>query len=131
MLRSGILPSFLLATLVGALPAAAEEIACPEGTTLEEREQDGARDAWCARPDGVLHGPYRSWHANGQRRSETRYENGVEHGTLRAWHDRPLYLIAGMMNSNAAKDFLAPLAPLAAALYAVAIPGEANSFSAE
>ena len=49
---------------------------------------------------------------------------------LGAWRDRPLYLIAGMMNSKAAKDFLAPLAPLATALYAVAIPGEANSFSA-
>ncbi len=50
---------------------------------------------------------------------------------LGAWRDRPLYLVAGMMNSKAARDFLAPLAPMTAALYAVTIPGEANSFSAE
>ena len=49
---------------------------------------------------------------------------------LGAWRDRPLHLVAGMMNSKAAQDFLAPLAPLAAGLYTVAIPGEANSFTA-
>ncbi|MCR9219505.1 MAG: bifunctional folylpolyglutamate synthase/dihydrofolate synthase [Alphaproteobacteria bacterium] len=44
---------------------------------------------------------------------------------------RPLHLICGMLNSKAAADFLAPLAPHAASLTALAIPGEANSLSAE
>ena len=42
------------------------------------------------------------------------------------WHDRPLYLVAGMLNTKNAAGFLAPLAPHARALYAVTIPGEDN-----
>jgi dihydrofolate synthase/folylpolyglutamate synthase len=36
-----------------------------------------------------------------------------------------------MMNSKAVEEFLKPLAPLAQSLHSVAIPGEANSLSAE
>lgn len=46
------------------------------------------------------------------------------------WGDRPFWLICGMMNNKQAGLFLEPLAPLAAGLYAVAIPGEENAFSA-
>ena len=42
------------------------------------------------------------------------------------WSDRPLYLIVGMLNTKNSAGFLAPLAPLARALYAVTIPGEEN-----
>ena len=51
--------------------------------------------------------------------------------TLTAWRDRPIHLVYGMMNSKAAERFLAPLAPLAASLTAVSIPGEPGSLSAE
>ncbi len=44
---------------------------------------------------------------------------------------RPLHLVCGMLNSKAAAEFLAPLAPHAASLTAIAIPGEANSLSAD
>lgn len=44
---------------------------------------------------------------------------------------RPLYAICGMLNSKAAMDFLAPLAPHLQGFIAVEIPGEASSFSAE
>jgi len=47
------------------------------------------------------------------------------------WRDRPLHLVFGMLASHDAKAFLAPLAPLAASLSAVAIPGEPNALSAE
>ena len=43
---------------------------------------------------------------------------------------RPLHLVFGMLNTKAAQAFLAPLAPRAASLQAVAIPGEINSLSA-
>lgn len=43
---------------------------------------------------------------------------------------RGLHLVCGMLNSKAAADFLAPLAPHAASLTAIAIPGEPNSLSA-
>jgi dihydrofolate synthase/folylpolyglutamate synthase len=45
--------------------------------------------------------------------------------------DRPLHLIAGMLNTKEPDGFLAPLAPLAASAQCIAIPGEQASFSAE
>jgi dihydrofolate synthase/folylpolyglutamate synthase len=51
--------------------------------------------------------------------------------TLSGWSPRPLHLIYGMMNTKAAEDFLRPLGALASSLSAVAIPGEANSLTAE
>jgi dihydrofolate synthase/folylpolyglutamate synthase len=50
--------------------------------------------------------------------------------TVAGWDERPLHLIYGMLNTKAAADFLTPLAPYTAKLYAVAIPGEAASLSA-
>jgi len=47
------------------------------------------------------------------------------------WREMPLHLVAGMMNSKDAADFLRPLADQAADLQAVAIPGEQNSLSAD
>jgi dihydrofolate synthase/folylpolyglutamate synthase len=47
------------------------------------------------------------------------------------WRDRPLYLVVGMLNTKDAAGFLAPLAGRAAALRAVAIPGEVNALPAE
>jgi len=47
------------------------------------------------------------------------------------WGERPLDLVFGMLNTHDAKGFLAPFARLARSLGAVAIPGEANSLSAE
>jgi dihydrofolate synthase/folylpolyglutamate synthase len=47
-----------------------------------------------------------------------------------SWQDRPLRLVFGMLGTHDAQAFLRPLAPYAAALNAVAIPGEASSLSA-
>lgn len=44
---------------------------------------------------------------------------------------RPTHLVFGMLNSKAADAFLRPLAPRAASLQSIAIPGEPNSFTAE
>jgi len=46
------------------------------------------------------------------------------------WADRPLHIVAGMLNSKAAEDFLTPLMGRAASVSTIAIPGEENSFSA-
>jgi dihydrofolate synthase/folylpolyglutamate synthase len=48
-----------------------------------------------------------------------------------SWRDRPLDLVVGMLNSKDSHGFLAPLAAEVRALRTVAIPGEANSLSAE
>ena len=45
--------------------------------------------------------------------------------------DRPLDLVVGMLNTKTVEGFLAPLAPHVHRLVAVAIPGEANSLSAD
>jgi dihydrofolate synthase / folylpolyglutamate synthase len=47
------------------------------------------------------------------------------------WRDRPLSLVFGMLKTHDARAFLAPLAPHTAQLAAIAIPGEANSLSAD
>ncbi len=49
----------------------------------------------------------------------------------RAWREKPLHLVFGMLASHDARAFLAPLAPFAASLAAVAIPGEAGALPAE
>lgn len=47
------------------------------------------------------------------------------------WADRPLLAVFGMLNNKDVDGYFAPLAPHFAALRAVAIPGEANTLSAE
>jgi dihydrofolate synthase / folylpolyglutamate synthase len=47
------------------------------------------------------------------------------------WKDCPLHLVSGMMNSKEAGGFLAPLAGVAETTACIAIPNEANSFSAK
>lgn len=44
--------------------------------------------------------------------------------------ERPTYLICGMLNTKDARGFMAPLTPAIAGLYAVSIPGEANTLPA-
>ncbi|MEQ9560225.1 MAG: folylpolyglutamate synthase/dihydrofolate synthase family protein [Rhodospirillales bacterium] len=47
------------------------------------------------------------------------------------WGEKPLHLICGMINSKDPGTFLAALAPVAASLTGVAIPGEINTLSAD
>ena len=49
----------------------------------------------------------------------------------RSWSDKPLYLAVGMLNTKDSLGFVDPLADLVDGGAAVAIPGEANSLSAE
>lgn len=51
-----------------------------------------------------------------------------------AWRvqdDKPFFVIYGMLASKNANEFLTPLAPYIAGLYALAIPGEAKSMTTE
>jgi dihydrofolate synthase/folylpolyglutamate synthase len=47
------------------------------------------------------------------------------------WNDRPLHLIAGMLTTKAAEDFLVHLAPYAASFHAVPVPGHAAAYTPE
>ena len=46
------------------------------------------------------------------------------------WHDRPLHIVYGMMRTKAVEAYLRLLAPSAASLSAVPIPGEAGALDA-
>jgi dihydrofolate synthase/folylpolyglutamate synthase len=72
-------------------------------------------------------GPWELWLDGGHNEAAA----GMLARTLADWRDRPIHLVYGMMNSKVAERFLAPLAPLAASLTAVTIPGEAGALSAE
>lgn len=51
--------------------------------------------------------------------------------TLASLPTRPTYIICGMLRSKDARGFLRPLSPVASRLYAVSIPGETATLSAE
>ena len=115
-------------------------IACLEG--LETSRLDAAalarglgRIEWPARLQRLTRGPLVSllpagselWLDGGHNRA-----GGEVLGAHAAtWRDRPLHLVFGMLNTHDAGGFLAPLAAHAGSVAAVAIPGEANSLSAE
>jgi len=50
---------------------------------------------------------------------------------LSHWTDRPTHLIVGALNTRNPADFLGPVAPYAASVQGVAIPGAENSHTAE
>jgi dihydrofolate synthase / folylpolyglutamate synthase len=52
-------------------------------------------------------------------------------GVAKAWRDKKLKLVFGMLKTHDAEAFLKSLAPYAARLEAIAIPGELNSLTAE
>ena len=54
----------------------------------------------------------------------------ADHASIN-WRDRPLHIIVGMMKSKDTRDFICSLAKVSVAACTVAIPGEANSHTAE
>ena len=51
--------------------------------------------------------------------------------TLSRWPPRPLHLVVGMMNGKDCRNYLERLAPLSPQVRGIAIPGEANSLTAD
>ena len=50
---------------------------------------------------------------------------------LRGWHDRPIHLIVGMKRTKDAGDFLRPLLPMAASVWAVQEPQQHDALTVE
>ncbi len=90
---------------------------------------------WPARLQRLTHGPlvettppgWELWLDGGHNPSA----GAVLADFVAGWGDRPLYLVVGMLNTKDAAGFLRPLAPYAAALAGVTIPGEQNPHHAE
>jgi dihydrofolate synthase/folylpolyglutamate synthase len=97
-----------------------------------------ARVEWPARMQRLTRGPLAEIVARNSPGSELWLDGGHNPGAgevlgeaAKRWSDRPLHLVFGMLNTKDGKGFLKPLAPFAANLRAVAIPGEAASLTAE
>jgi len=99
--------------------------------------QEGLRRArWPARLQRLTHGPLPALLPAGW---ELWLDGGHNPGAGQAlaqhvasqWRDKPLDLLVGMLNTKDSQGFVDPIAPYARGGAAVAIPGEANSLSAE
>ena len=77
MMRIGSLLALLLLGLAGCHRGAAD---CPSDTQLHGNKPPAGQLQWCARPDGVKHGPWREWHANGNQKSAGTYVDGKMEG---------------------------------------------------
>ena len=65
---------------------------CPEGTALrEERLEDNSRRQWCERSlpnkEPEKHGPFVTWHPNGNMAGLGSFFEGEEHGPFTLWYE--------------------------------------------
>ncbi len=60
---------------------------CPEGAELRGAPPPHGLEFYCS-ADGLRHGPYRSWSADGGLILTGVYERGEKHGDFIGWHER-------------------------------------------
>ena len=77
MMRIGAVVAVLLLAVVGCHRGPSE---CPGGAQLRGKKPPDGQLAWCTRSDGVKHGPWREWHANGNPKSVGAYDDGKMEG---------------------------------------------------
>ena len=63
----------------------AQELVCPEGSSLKGAAPSAGVELYCAKNDGVFHGPYQRWYENGQLMLKQNYKNGKAHGEQKSW----------------------------------------------
>jgi len=134
--------TYPLPGLAGAFQAVNAGVALACAECLDEFALDQparaaglARAAWPARLQRLRTGPLPALLAPGWELWLDGGHNAAAGEALakvaRGWRDRPLHLVYGMLNTKAARDFVRPLAPLAASLHAVTIPGVEAALTAE
>lgn len=92
------------------------------------------RAEWPARMQRLRHGPLVNTLPNGTLWLDGGHNPAAGQAiaaTLKAQGDRPLWMICGMLNTKDVTGFMQPLAPHARQLFAVSIPGEAATLSAQ
>lgn len=103
------------------------ECILPGGISLDDAARGVAQSVWPGRLQCLQQGGVEIWLDGGH--------NPGAGEVLAAWaaahRDKPLYLVCGMVQGKDSVGFLRPLSPYAAKLYAIAIPGEALSQTAE
>lgn len=68
--------------------------ACPEGTTLMDKDGTDGKQSFCALSNGVRHGPWIAYWPNGKVREVGPYVAGFRNGTFTTWNSR------GKLNSR-------------------------------
>jgi len=69
---------------------------CAEGTEPASAATPSGRERWCRRrADGMRHGPYLAWHANGRTQAEGAFADGREHGRWTRWYANGRRLLEG------------------------------------
>jgi len=69
---------------------------CVEGTEAVSAATPSGRERGCRRrADGVRHGPYLAWHANGRTQAEGAFADGREHGRWTRWYANGRRLLEG------------------------------------
>ena len=68
--------------------------ACPEGTTLTDKDGTDGKQSFCALANGVRHGPWIAYWPNGKVREIGPYVAGFRNGTFTTWNSR------GKLNSR-------------------------------
>jgi antitoxin component YwqK of YwqJK toxin-antitoxin module len=84
MARAGTFLAIVCVGLVGCHRGPAD---CPGGAQLQGKKPPAGQLQWCARPDGVKHGPWREWHANGNTKSAGSYVDGKMEGTWQTFFE--------------------------------------------
>jgi formylglycine-generating enzyme required for sulfatase activity len=59
---------------------------CPANASLVGAGPPAGTAIWCARPDGVRHGTFRSWYASGSPRMKGQYIDGMRDGDWTVWN---------------------------------------------
>jgi hypothetical protein len=91
MIIGAALACSLLALIAATpLPASAQSITCPPGSTRGGTENEAGKFHWCeqATPAGpVRQGPMVGFHPNGRRSFELNFVDGAPRGAIRAWYE--------------------------------------------
>jgi antitoxin component YwqK of YwqJK toxin-antitoxin module len=84
MIRTGAVLAVVCFGVVGCQRSSGD---CPSGSQLQGKKPPAGQLEWCARADGVKHGPWREWAANGIPKSAGDYVDGKMEGKWQTFHE--------------------------------------------
>jgi antitoxin component YwqK of YwqJK toxin-antitoxin module len=84
MIRIGCMLALLSAGAAGCRRGSAD---CPGSAELQGKKPPAGFVQWCARADGVKHGPWHEWNADGSPKSSGSYADGKMEGKWQTFHE--------------------------------------------
>jgi antitoxin component YwqK of YwqJK toxin-antitoxin module len=85
MIRIGAVFAVLSLALVGCQSESTTN--CPSGAQLTGKQPPAGQLQYCARANGVKHGPWREWYANGKPKSAGAYAEGKMDGNWQTFYE--------------------------------------------